>query len=405
MIYSKYRFSLEIQSAHSQIAIPVMVGDTGSAFYIALTEGGNPFVIPDGTLAMLTIRRPTGTHLQAFCSIKHNTTIIYDFMQNENTAIVEGVHNCELTLYGAQTGSVISTSWFTMTVSERVVNSDSINITDENRTAIDAMIAAEASRQTNEESRINSEASRAAAEEARENAEAERESACAEAVKEAEDMTDTLQTLRDSGAFNGVSPTIETSKTGNVTTLTITDATGIKTATILDGADGADGRNGADGKDGADGAQGEQGPQGEKGETGATGADGISPTVSVSKVGKVTTITITDVNGTKTATIKDGEDGTGSGDGTGGADGENGVGIASVVQTTTSAEDGGINIITVTLTDGSAHTFQVRNGSTGEKGADGYTPVKGTDYYTDADKTEMVNLVLAALPTWTGGSY
>lgn len=38
-------------------------------------------------------------------------------------------------------------------------------------------------------------------------------------------------------------------------------------------------------------------------------------------------------------------------------------------------------------------------------GADGYTPVKGTDYYTEADKTEMVNTVLNALPTWTGGSY
>lgn len=41
----------------------------------------------------------------------------------------------------------------------------------------------------------------------------------------------------------------------------------------------------------------------------------------------------------------------------------------------------------------------------GADGAPGYTPVKGTDYYTDADKTEMVNMVIAALPTWTGGSY
>ena len=39
------------------------------------------------------------------------------------------------------------------------------------------------------------------------------------------------------------------------------------------------------------------------------------------------------------------------------------------------------------------------------KGADGKTPVKGTDYYTAADKAEMVNAVLAALPTWNGGSY
>ena len=41
----------------------------------------------------------------------------------------------------------------------------------------------------------------------------------------------------------------------------------------------------------------------------------------------------------------------------------------------------------------------------GEDGEDGKTPVKGTDYYTEADKTEMVNRVLSALPTWTGGSY
>ena len=36
---------------------------------------------------------------------------------------------------------------------------------------------------------------------------------------------------------------------------------------------------------------------------------------------------------------------------------------------------------------------------------DGKTPIKGIDYYTEADKTEIVNLVLSALPTWNGGSY
>lgn len=45
------------------------------------------------------------------------------------------------------------------------------------------------------------------------------------------------------------------------------------------------------------------------------------------------------------------------------------------------------------------------NGTNGKDGADGKTPVKGTDYYTEADKTEMVSRVLSALPTWTGGSY
>lgn len=43
------------------------------------------------------------------------------------------------------------------------------------------------------------------------------------------------------------------------------------------------------------------------------------------------------------------------------------------------------------------------NGS--DVGLKGDTPIKGTDYWTAADKAEIVNDTLAALPTWTGGSY
>jgi hypothetical protein len=43
--------------------------------------------------------------------------------------------------------------------------------------------------------------------------------------------------------------------------------------------------------------------------------------------------------------------------------------------------------------------------SRGEKGDKGDTPVKGTDYWTTADKAEIVKDTLAALPKWTGGSY
>lgn len=45
------------------------------------------------------------------------------------------------------------------------------------------------------------------------------------------------------------------------------------------------------------------------------------------------------------------------------------------------------------------------DGATGPAGADGHTPVKGTDYWTAADQAEIVQATLAALPTWTGGSY
>ena len=89
---------------------------------------------------------------------------------------------------------------------------------------------------------------------------------------------------------DGVSPTVNISKDGMVTTIVITDINGTYTATINDGTDGQDGVNGTN------------------------GIDGVSPTVEISKTGKVTTITITDATGPHTATINDGVDGTGAGD-------------------------------------------------------------------------------------------
>lgn len=44
-------------------------------------------------------------------------------------------------------------------------------------------------------------------------------------------------------------------------------------------------------------------------------------------------------------------------------------------------------------------------GPVGPAGANGYTPVKGIDYFTDADKAELVDAVLAALPAAEGVSY
>lgn len=47
----------------------------------------------------------------------------------------------------------------------------------------------------------------------------------------------------------------------------------------------------------------------------------------------------------------------------------------------------------------------VIEGTKGEPGADGKTPVRGTDYWTAADKQEIVNSVIAALPDGTEVSY
>lgn len=44
-------------------------------------------------------------------------------------------------------------------------------------------------------------------------------------------------------------------------------------------------------------------------------------------------------------------------------------------------------------------------GVQGANGKDGYTPIKGTDYWTPTDKSEMVNDVLAALPSAEGVGF
>jgi hypothetical protein len=60
----------------------------------------------------------------------------------------------------------------------------------------------------------------------------------------------------------------------------------------------------------------------------------------------------------------------------------------TVSSVTESSESGGENV--ATFSDGKKLT--VKNGK------DGKTPVKGTDYWTEADKAAMVSDVLAALP-------
>ena len=121
-----------------------------------------------------------------------------------------------------------------------------------------------------------------------------------------------------------------------------------------------------------------QGPQGPKGDpftyedftaeqlaaltgpAGKDGRDGVSPKVAVAKSGTTTTISITDADGTKTATIEDGEQGPQGIQGKDGPQGPKGD----------TGETG-------------------PKGDTGAQGADGYTPVRGTDYWTDSDQSAI----------------
>lgn len=101
--------------------------------------------------------------------------------------------------------------------------------------------------------------------------------------------------------IDGVSPIATVTQTETGATISITDRDGTTTADIL---------NGPQGPKGEKGDKGDTGPQGPKGEKGDPGANGFSPIANVTKSGDTATITITDKNGTTTATVKDGSDAT-----------------------------------------------------------------------------------------------
>ena len=60
--------------------------------------------------------------------------------------------------------------------------------------------------------------------------------------------------------------------------------------------------------------------------------------------------------------------------------------------------------ITITDKNGTT-TAEVFDGAKGDKGTDGYSPVRGVDYFTEEDKTAMVNAVLAQVVDATEVEY
>lgn len=59
------------------------------------------------------------------------------------------------------------------------------------------------------------------------------------------------------------------------------------------------------------------------------------------------------------------------------------AGITSIVQTTTSTADGGTNVVTATLSDGTTSTFSIKNGAKGSTGAKGDTGDSGNFYFSN----------------------
>ena len=214
----------------------------------------------------------------------------------------------------------------------------------------------------------------------------------------AADFPDSSQNGED-----GFSPIATVAQTGTGATISITDKNGTTTATVTNGADGTTPHIGENGN----WFIGET-------DTGVSASGGTTSITVDDKLNKESTNPIqnktvaeavdrlsekiADQSAIEQAVADYMAENPVTG-GTPGADGEDGVSpIATVSQTDSGA------VIAITDANGTttATVTNGKDGADGAKGAAGYTPVRGTDYWTDADIAEIKSYVDEAI---LGGAW
>lgn len=143
MNYSKYRFTLDMQRNVSQVSIPARRYDNGITLHISLTDGGKPYFIEDGCLAVFYGRKADGEPLQNSCIIENNRVICYEF--TEQTTACDGIVDCEVRLYGAN-NRLITSPRFIIVVHPRAVNDNDFPLSDSERSFLDQIVIDELER-------------------------------------------------------------------------------------------------------------------------------------------------------------------------------------------------------------------------------------------------------------------
>lgn len=173
------------------------------------------------------------------------------------------------------------------------------------------------------------------------------------------------------GTSVSVESVMESTEDGGENVVTFSDGKSVVVRNGRQGSRGEKGESGEKGEKGEQGIQGIQGVQGDKGDKGDTGKG-----FEISK-------TYPSIDAMNAGFATDGVP-------------EN----SFVIIDTGNVQDEDNAKLFIKTKSGYSYLTDMSGaqGIKGEKGADGKTPQKGVDYYTEADKEEMVSAVLSALP-------
>ena len=223
MNFSIYRFTLDLHKHQSQMSIAVFQYDTAIKLSIGITDGGVPYYLEDGVVAVLFGEKENGEPIAHNCMIEENTRIIYTF--NKETANEIGVVNCQIRFY-KDGEEILAAPKFIIVVGERVVNDTQVfdsgdGAFEEQFSALDNLFTSESARIVAENARVEAENERAGNELLREEKEltrqtfeTQRQTEEAKRVKAEEERAE-AETKREEGYAkleNKVDKTSEASK-------------------------------------------------------------------------------------------------------------------------------------------------------------------------------------------------
>ena len=159
MNFSTFRFTLDLHKHQSQMSIAVFQYDTAIRLSIGITDGGVPYYLEDGCIAVLYGKKANGEPIVHTCSIEGNSRIIYQF--NKETANEIGIVDCQIRIY-KDGEEKISAPKFIIVVAERPVNdADVFNAGDgtfeEQFSALDDLFVNESGRRIAETERVEAE--------------------------------------------------------------------------------------------------------------------------------------------------------------------------------------------------------------------------------------------------------